>query len=61
MIHAREQYTVVSRCTANTEREEAIFRDIKIYPNKIRNHQPESIISNAIIRYQTIKRLESVT
>ena len=54
MIHAREQYTIVSRCTANTEREETIFRNIKICPNKIRNHQPENIISNAIIRYKTI-------
>ena len=68
MIHAREQYRIVSGHTANgllptlnTEREEAIFTDIKKFANETSNYQPESIISNAVICYQAKRKLEAVT
>ena len=60
MIHAREQYRIVSGSTANTEREEAIFTNIKKFANETSNHQPENIISNAVIRYQAKSKLEGV-
>ena len=60
MIHAREQYRIVSGRTANTEREEAMFTNIKTFANETSNHQPENIISNAVIRYQAKRKLEGV-
>ena len=61
MIHAREQYRILSGRTANTEREEAMFTDIKNFANETSNHQSENIISNAVIRYQAKRKLEGVT
>ena len=60
MIHVREQCRIVSGRTANTEREEAMFTDIKKFANETSNHQPENIISNAVIRYRAKKKLEGV-
>ena len=47
---AREQYRIASGSTANTEREEAMFTDIKKFASETSNHQPENVISNAAIR-----------
>ena len=56
MIHAREQYRIVSGRTPNTEHGEAI----KKFANETSNHQPETLISNAAIRYQAKRKLEGV-
>ena len=60
-IHALEQYRIVSGRTANTERGERMFIDIKTIANEASNHQQKKkIISNAAIRYQVKRNLEDV-
>ena len=60
MIHSREQYRIESGRTANTEREEAMFTNIKLFSNETTNHQPENILSNAVIRYKAKRKLEDI-
>ena len=58
IIHARQQYRIISGRTANTEKEEAMFTTIKNNTNLTSNHHPDNIISNVIIRYQAKEKLE---
>ena len=58
IIHARQQYRIISGRTANTEKEEAMFTTIKNNTNLTSNHHPYNIISNVIIRYQAKEKLE---
>ena len=58
IVHACQQYCIISGRTANTEKEEAMFTTIKNNTNLTSNHHPDNIISNVIIRYQAKKKLE---
>ena len=52
IIHAPQQYCLVSGRTSNTESEEAIFNAIKAITNLTSNHHPQNVIVNTQIRLQ---------
>ena len=57
IIHAPQQYRLVSGRTSNTESEEATFNAIKITTNLTSNHHPPNVIVNALIRLQAKDQL----
>ena len=52
IMHATQQYCLVSGITSNTESEEATFNAIKVATNLTSNHYPPSVIVNALIRLE---------
>ena len=57
--HSSEQYRLFSGRATNTEKEEATFSPLKTFTKLTSNHQPDNVISNAIIRLQATQLLNT--
>ena len=58
--HARQQYRIISGCTANSEKEEAMFTTINNSTKLTSNHHPDNVFSNVmLLLYQAKEKLRS--
>ena len=52
MVHAPDQYRLLSGASANTEEEERTFNFLKTISTLTSNHHPENVLANAFLRMQ---------